>query len=241
MGLLNILSPVFGAIDDTVAPVLPATIRMALWAVILAVGTMLLYKVLSPQTRIGTAKREAREARRRLNSFDGEFADAGPLIRDQFSTAFKHIGLVVPGTIIAILPLLCFLVWADNHFDYNLPADGAAVHVTTEPADASGINAHWAADQRPPAVILDSQGSAPQTYRMTAPVPVITKHGTWNWLMGNPLGYLPDNSPVDAVKIALPEREFIHFGPSWMRGWLAVFIPVMFIVSLLMFKWAKIE
>ncbi|AWN14420.1 hypothetical protein [Salinisphaera sp. LB1] len=241
MGLFNILSPVFAAIDGAAALVLPTTLRLALWAAILAVGTMLLYKALSPQARIGTAKREAREARRKLNSFDGEFADAGPLIRDQFLTAFKHIGLVVPGTIIAVLPLLCFLVWADNHFDYSLPAHGSAPDVATVPAGASGVSAHWDAGQTPPAVSLGGNGATPRSYPMTAPVPIITKHGAWNWLVGNPLGYLPDDSPVEAVRIALPEREFIHFGPSWMRGWLAVFIPVMFIVSLLMFKWAKIE
>ncbi|MES1936486.1 hypothetical protein [Salinisphaera hydrothermalis] len=241
MGLFNILSPVFDVVDGAAASVLPATLRLALWAAVLAIGTMLLYKVLSPQARIGVAKREAREARRKLNSFDGEFADAGPLIRDQFASAFKHIGLVVPGTIIAILPLLCFLVWADNHFDYNLPTNGTTPTVATVPASASGANAHWDGSHNPPAVSVTTVGHATQAYPMTAPVPIITKYSAWNWLVGNPLGYLPDDSPIDAVRIDLPEREFIHVGPSWMRGWLAVFIPVMFIVSLLMFKWARIE
>lgn len=241
MGFFNILSPVFGAIDGAVVSVLPATARLALWAVILAVGTMLLYKALSPQAKIGTAKREAREARRKLNSFDGEFADAGPLIRDQFSTAFKHIGLVVPGTIIAVLPLLCFLVWADNHFGHDMPAANTTPRLLTVPAGAHGVSTRWDGSRKPPAVTVGGHDSVIHAYPMRAPVPVITKHSAWNWLVGNPLGYLPDDSPIDVVRIDLPEREFIHFGPSWMRGWLAVFIPVMFIVSLLMYKWAKVE
>lgn len=241
MGLFNILSPVFSAVDGAVAPLLPATVRMALWAAILAVGTMLLYKVLSPQTRIGRAKREAREARRKLNSFDGEFADAGPLIRDQFATAFKHIGLVVPGTFIAILPLLCFLVWADNYFGHDMPNPGATPHVATVPAGQPDTQVRWNNAGNPPSISVGNKAAAARSYPMTAPVPVITKYSAWNWLVGNPLGYLPDDSPIQAVRIDLPEREFIHVGPQWMRGWLAVFIPVMFIVSLLMFKWAKIE
>lgn len=242
MGLFNILSPIYDAIDGAVAPVLPAAARLALWAAILAVGTMLLYKALSPQARIGTAKREAREARRKLNSFDGEFADAGPLIRDQFVTAFKHIGLVVPGTFIAILPLLCFLVWADNHFGHELPHGGTSTpRVFTVPPGEHSVNARWDSSHNPPAVTVEGNGPNARSYPVSAPIPVITKHSTWNWLVGNPLGYLPDDSPIDAVRIDLPGREFIHFGPAWMRGWLAVFIPVMFIVSLLMFKWAKIE
>lgn len=239
MGLLDILSPVFSLLDEAGASLLPASVRLAIWAAVLAVGTMLLYKVLSPQHRIGVAKREAREARRKLNSFDGEFADAGPLIKNQFVTAFKHIGLVVPGTIVAILPLLCFLVWADNNFDYRMPANSQTPVVTTQPADITDVGVAWQA--QPPAVTVTARGQTPKAYELTAPVPVIAKHSSWNWLIGNPLGYLPDNSQVDLVHIALPEREFITVGPSWVRGWLGVFIPVMFIVSLLMFKWAKIE
>lgn len=240
MGVLDLLSPIFSLIDGAGASLLPASIRLALWAAVLAVGTMLLYKALSPQHRIGVAKREAREARRVLNSFDGEFADAGPLIKNQFTTAFRHIGLVVPGTIIAILPLLCFLVWADNHFGYYLPDDGQTPSVTAQPADLANAGVGWQASQ-PPAVTVTAKDQTPRVYQLTAPVPVIAKQSSWNWLIGNPLGYLPEDSPIDVVHIALRERQFIPVGPSWIRGWLGVFIPVMFIVSLLMFKWAKIE
>lgn len=241
MGLLNILSPVFGTLDGAVAPLLPAVLRIAIWATLLAVGTMLLYKILSPQARIGEAKRHARDARRRLNSFDGELADAGPLIRDQFVTAFRHIGLVIPGTFIAILPLLCFLVWADNHYGHDLPADGQSPALATIPEHANGVRLRWDAQNRPPALAFSADDNGARSYPMIAPVTIIAKHSAWNWLVGNPLGYLPDDSPVEAVRIDLPEHEFFHVGPQWMRGWLAVFIPVMFVVSLLMFKWAKIE
>lgn len=241
MGLLNIPSPVFKAVNDAVTPVLPPALRIAFWAVILAVGTMLLYKVLSPQERIGQAKRRARAARQKLNHFDGEFAEAWPLIRNQFATAFKHIGLVVPGTIVAVLPLLCFLVWADNYFGHQLPQSGQVPVISTMPRNARGMNAHWDANGNPPAVVIHHAGQINRFYPMIAPVTAITKHSTWNWLVGDPLGYLPDNSPIQAVHIRLPRREYIQFGPSWARGWLAVFIPVMFIVSLLMFKWAKVE
>lgn len=240
MGVLDLLSPLFSIVDETLAFVLPATIRLIVWAAVLAVGTMLLYKILSPQARIGVAKRRAKAARRTLNSFDGEFADAGPLIRDQFVTAFRHIGLVVPGTLVAVLPLLCFLVWADNHFDYHLPDNAQAPAITSQPANASNVDIRWQTGN-PPALTVASEDRSPTVYKLTEPVPVVAKASGWNWVIGNPLGYLPDDGPIDVVHIALPEREFISVGPSWMRGWLGVFIPVMFIVSLLMFKWAKIE
>lgn len=244
MGLFNLLSPVFSAVDAVAAPILPLAIRIALWAILLAVITLALYKGLSPQARIGRAKREAREARQALNRFDGEFADAGPLIKRQFATALRHIALVVPGTVISILPLLCFLVWADNHLAQRLPiADASLPALRWMPPDpASGWQARWQPqdDQGLAIDILDPHASQ-RTYRLVAPVSVIAHHSAWNWLVGNPLGYLPPDAPADALVFDLPRRDVLHFGPTWLRGWLGVFLPVMFVVSLLMFRIAKIE
>ena len=55
------------------------------------------------------------------------------------------------------------------------------------------------------------------------------------------MGYLPENAPVEQIRIELPVLEVVPFGPVWMHSWLFVFIPVMFIVSLAIYKWAKIE
>ena len=66
------------------------------------------------------------------------------------------------------------------------------------------------------------------------------RHG-WNWLIGNPLGYLPDNSGVERVTLTLPQPEYLPFGPGWLRHWLAVFFPIMLIVSLLTYRGANIE
>ena len=109
MALFDLPAPLFATLDAGLATVLPAVARLAVWAALAGVGTLFLYKWLSPQGRIGEAKRAAREARRALNGFDGEFGDAGPLIRDQFVTAFRHLGLVVIPTLISILPLLALL------------------------------------------------------------------------------------------------------------------------------------
>ena len=99
MGLFDLPAPLFNVLDGAMATVLPAAARLAIWAVFGAVLTMFLYKLCSPQAKIGQAKREAKAARQRLNAFDGDFADAGPLIKNQFTTAFKHVGMVVPGTL----------------------------------------------------------------------------------------------------------------------------------------------
>jgi hypothetical protein len=60
----------------------------------------------------------------------------------------------------------------------------------------------------------------------------------WNWIIGNPAGYLPDNAAVAAIEVKLPELHVVDFGPEWLRDWPATFIAVLLTVSLaLKFRW----
>lgn len=244
MGLFDLPAPLFNLLDSAMATVMPATLRLIVWALVAAVGTMLLYKLFSPQARIGQAKQDARAARRRLNEFDGDFGDAGPLIRAQFTTAFRQLGLVVPGTLLAILPLLCLLLWAETHYGQALPEAGQAPVITTQP---EGFATTWDDSTQPPHLHVASDNASAQPsgeiadITMTAPVGIVTKKPWWHWLAANPIGYLPDSAPLEQVRIALPEQHYLGFGPGWMRSWLAIFMPVMFLVSLAMYKGMRIE
>ncbi|MEG3115619.1 hypothetical protein R3F72_10840 [Salinicola sp. 4072] len=242
MGLLDLPDPIFAAIDGGMKSVLPATLRLVVWAAIAGVGTLFLYRLVSPQGRIANAKREARTARRRLNDFDGEFSDAGPLIRDQFISAFRHLGLVFLPTLVSILPLLALLTWLESHYAHALPAEGEtpSVQVTPQNSDAP-YDAQWVREDGGLRVIVSDGSSELANVAMTAPIPVIEKRQWWNWLAANPLGYLPAESPIERVAFDLPQPEYLPFGPGWMRHWLAIFFPVMTIVSLLTYRWAKIE
>lgn len=238
MGLLNLPDPIFGAIDGGMQPFLPATVRLIVWATIAGIGTLFLYRLVSPQGRIGSAKREARAARKQLNEFDGEFSDAGPLIRNQFLTAFKHLGLVFLPTLVSILPLLALLTWLESYYAHALPAAGdtPTVQVTPDTYDAQ-----WVQQDDAPHVIVSDSDSELANVAITAPIPVIEQRQWWNWLAANPLGYLPAESGVARIAFDLPEPEYLPFGPGWMRHWLAVFFPIMTIVSLITYRWAKIE
>ena len=238
MGFFDWPAPGFTALDQLMATALPDWLRLTIWAGVAAIGTMLLYKWLSPQSRIAEAKKNAREARQRLNAFDGDFADAGPLIRRQFATAFRHVGLVVPGTLLAILPLLSLLLWAETYYGHRLPPPDDPPTVRTVP---EGAETRWNGAQQPAELSVFNGPTLVAAIDMTAPGGIVTKQPWWHWLAENPLGYLPDDAPVEQVWIALPERHVLPFGPDWLRSWLAVFMPVMFVVSLLMYRWANIQ
>lgn len=241
-GLLNLPAPLFGWIDSLMATILPPTARLVVWALIGAVVSMWLYYVLTPQARIGEAKQAAAEARQRLNAFDGEFADAGPLIRAQFTTAFKHIGLLLPGTILASLPVLCLLIWMETAYGHTYPPPGGNPAITATPASAT---AQWvAADDEgdPPTLrVQDANGQVVARIEMDAPVPVIHKRQWWNWLIGNPIGYLPDPAPVQRVHIDLPSPHYLPFGPGWVRSWATLFLAVLMITSVLIHRFSRIK
>ncbi|MDW5375455.1 hypothetical protein R6258_00855 [Halomonas sp. HP20-15] len=239
MGLFDLPGPLFAAIDRAMAMALSPAWRLACWAALAGAGTLMLYKLMSPQQRIGQAKRAAREARQRLNAFDGELSEAGPLIRAQFVAAFRHLGLVIPGTLLSILPLLALLVWLDGHYARSYPVASEAPVVTTSPRH---LESRWVKlGDEPPRVQVSRGGELLAEVLVSSPVPIVEHRHWWNWLFANPLGYLPADSGIERIEIAFPEREYLAYGPGWMRSWLTIFFPVMLVVSLLMFRWAKVQ
>lgn len=51
----------------------------------------------------------------------------------------------------------------------------------------------------------------------------------------NPLGYLPAGGGVETIHIALPARQYLGFGPGWLRGWMfSLFLT--FLLSSVVFK-----
>ena len=61
---------------------------------------------------------------------------------------------------------------------------------------------------------------------------IVHKRRWWNWLLGNEAGYLPETWTADAVRFALPAREILPFGPSWVRGWTFTYFVSLLVVSL---------
>jgi hypothetical protein len=111
---LDFPAPVFAAVDGLMAKVLPPALRLALWALFAAIVTMELYRLLSPQARIFELKLRFAEKKQALDSFDGEFEDAWPMMRSMLGAAFMRVAIVLPGTLVAALPLLLLLVWIDR-------------------------------------------------------------------------------------------------------------------------------
>ena len=90
--------------------------------------------------------------------------------------------------------------------------------------------------------VADAQGriwSHPVTGRR--PPVVVRKALWWNWLYGNPAGYLRADSDLQEISLAVPSLEVVGAGPSWLRGWEGVFFASTIVASLVVKRLARID
>lgn len=241
MGLLDLPAPLFTWLDGLLAAGLATTARLVFWGATAGLVSMLLYKAVSPQARIADERRRIRQARRALDEFDGEFADAGPLISGLLRLALAQVGRVAWPAVLASLPLLALLVWLSTAYGHAYPGPGATPELAVSP---SQLSASWVPGTRtaPPRVtVRGPDRSAVVDVPLAAPVPVLHKRRWWNALLGNPAGYLPDTAAVDSIRIGLPRITYLPVGPEWARGWELVFFGSLLVVSLLVKRAFRIE
>jgi hypothetical protein len=231
LGFFDLPAPLLQWVDDRLTSVVSAPLSIAMWAVFGGIVCLELYRVVSPQQRIGQIKRDAKAAQARLSTYDGEMEGAWPLMKSMLGLSLKRVGIVIPATLLAAYPIVALLVWMSSAYGHVFPAPGAPVAVET----ASPLEGRWIGGDSgaPPRVEARApDGAVILELPLAAAVPVLHKRVWWNRLMENPAGYLPDDAPVDEIRIGLPRRELHAVGPQWLRGWEAIFLPVLFVAAL---------
>jgi hypothetical protein len=231
LGLFDLPAPLLQWIDDRVSGVLPAPVSIAAWAALAGIVCLEVYRVTSPQKRISRIKQEAKAAQQELSSYDGEMDGVWPLMKTMLSLSLKRVGIVIPATLLSAYPVVALLVWMSGAYGYVFPARGEQVAVDV----AAPLEGRWLESGigEPPHVQARQPGGAVVLeLPLIAAVPILHKRQWWNWLMENPAGYVPDEAPVDALRIDLSRRELHAIGPSWMRGWEVIFLPVLFVAAL---------
>lgn len=242
MGFFDIPSPIFSWFDTVVlSAVLSPMLKLAFWGIVGSVISMGLYVLLSSQEKLSQLKIEVATTRKELNDYDGEFSGAWKLISKSLKLSGKQIGLTLVPAVLASLPVLFLLVWLGTAYNYNLPTAGETVEITISPAsEAIQWNANkiedgkwqltWPIDNKQ---LIDSKGNNIITFPMTEAIPILHKWQWWNSLFGNPLGYIPDNSPLEQIDIALPQNEYITIGPDWLHSVEIVFLLFVAICSII--------
>lgn len=240
MGLLNLPQPLFSWLDQALASVLPPAVRLLLWAFLGALLAMEIYRLLSPQHRIAALKQDFRAAQRRLNAYDGPFDEAWPLITRPLTLALRRVGLVLPATLAASLPLLLIILWLDASYSHRFPDALETVQVEVHGSDYTGVLRADTSD-RPQLLLRNPEDGVIMQLPVKAPIPQLHKRQGWNLLLGNPAGYLPPYAPTEEVTLALPRREILPLGPDWLRGWEPLFFAAMILFALLLKRVRGIE
>lgn len=251
MGLFDIPAPLFLFVDNSIG-FLPALLRLLIWGVLGGVLSILCYGLLSPQKRISEVKVALRKAQGLLASSDDSFAELWSLITRTLSLSLKHLMLVFIPALLSSLPLIFLLVWASSHYGYELPKPGERVSATIYPESAAQ-RLVWAANAGSAELdgstwifswpaeagslqLSDDDGNVLIEIPPAVAIPQIHQRTGWNNWLGNPLGYLPQRSPVESIILDLPEKHFLSVGPAWFRGWMAIFfMSAMF--SAVISKW----
>lgn len=249
MGLFDLPAPLFTEVDGVLGTFLPPLLRLLLWGILAGLLTMLAYRRLSNQDRIGELKAAQKERQKQIAEFDGEMEDLLPLIFGTLRLGFRQLGLAIGPALLATIPVLFLVAWVAGAFGYHQPEPGAPVTIEIEPAAGAvsfqptatasrqdkGWQLSWPA--RGQTIDLQSGPTVLLTLPTDNPVPIIHQKQWWNTLFGNPIGYLPDAQDIEAIHIGLPAQEFISAGPGWIRGWMFSFF-LTFLLASIAFKLA---
>jgi hypothetical protein len=250
LGLLDLPAPMLDGLDAALRMAhLPEVARVALYATGCGWLSMWLYRCFSDQPRLHELRADITRTQRELATQDGEFKELSRLVRRNLALTLRQLGLTARPAMLASLPLLFVLPWLSNTFAVAPPA--GTIHVCADPPSAAA-GLHWT----PAATAVDAgcwnvdladggqirlqgiQGATLLVLPQTPQSTYIHKFTMFNWLIGNPDGYLPDGAPLQRLMLDLPARQLIGWGPVWLRGWEAWFFSTLMAVSVaLKIRW----
>ncbi|MEZ5456614.1 MAG: hypothetical protein R3F04_10980 [Lysobacteraceae bacterium] len=253
--LLDWPAPLWSAIDVGLQALhFPGGIRVAVYGALSGWLCMAFYRRFSKQSELSALGAQTAALRRELSGYDGPFDGLMVRVRQLLRLSGRHLRLSFVPALLAGLPLLWVMPWLSNQFGAQWPQPGTRVELRPEAMTVaagglswSGGEVSWDAESSVWLVDWPRAGAEPISLRqgertllqlpMPAPSSVVhIREPLLNRLIGNPAGYLPDDAPLSAVHINLPEQTLLPFGPGWLRGWLATYLAAVFAVSLWL-KW----
>ncbi len=253
--LLDWPAPLWSAMDSALQTLmLPGGLRIVIYGALSGWLCMALYRRYSRQSELAALGEQTAALRRELAGYDGPFDGLMQRVRQLLRLSGRHLRLSFVPALLAGLPLLWVMPWLSNQFGAQWPQPGMLIELRPEGMSVAPERLQWASS----AVRWDAErgawtvawpaadaGPIPLQHGdrtlfslpMSAPSGVVhIREPLLNRLIGNPAGYLPDDAPLSALHISLPEQAFLPFGPDWLRGWLTLYLGAVFAVSLWL-KW----
>jgi hypothetical protein len=244
--LFDLLSPLLSRLDHVLSDslALAPVWRIAVFAALGSVVSMLLFKRLSNQDELATLKQEIKAVQKELV---GDRGDLKKVLLQNLKLTGRQLWLSFWPALLAAIPVLFLLAFSSNQFGVESASPGSRVYVTPtdlqgSPAEYAwlGVNAQWDARKKawtfyqpePGQTASLMLGDQQQLSLPTAvPTRVIHSKLWWNYLIANPAGYLDANAAIGRLEINAPPQVIINWGPGWMRGWLFAFMLFLVLFS----------
>jgi hypothetical protein len=236
VGLFDLPGPLFSIADRGLRAVLPRWGCLVAWGILAGGASMMIYRAVSPQKRIEEIKLAADQAQAAMRGYDGDFEGLLPLARRSLGLAMLHLALAFGPAIAASMPALFLIAYLDGAYGYSSPTPGTvvAIHITPHRAPvawnpvaaangADGVfTVRWPVATAP-VIVASARGVTLASFPLRQPVPELHKFTVWNWLYGNPAGYIPASANVSAISLDVAPSRYLPIGPGWLRGWESVF------------------
>jgi hypothetical protein len=236
VGLFDLPGPLFSLADRPLRALLPQWGCLVAWGILAGSASMTIYRVVSPQKRIEEIKQAAEQAQIAMRGYDGDFEGLLPLARRSLGLAMLHLALALGPAIAASLPALFLIAYLDQAYGYSTPRPGAVVGVRITPHRApvawNPVSAANGGDgffmvrwpvAAAPVTVSSASGVRLASFPLRQPIPELRKFTAWNWLYGNPAGYIPASTNVDSITLDVAPTSYLPAGPEWLRGWETVF------------------
>lgn len=243
----------FDGIQSALSVYASDVVIILFWALVLSVISMLIYKLTSPQKRLRILKEEQKEIQQLMKDDEVMEEQAISLAGKLLKVSFRRVCLTCLPAVLSGIPILLMWGFLSYNFDRETPQAGDVISMNISPAvegvyvnnqflapDNKGeIAVNWPSEGN--LMMGDRQGHEIFDVNRSKPEYFINKWKWWNVIIPSPYGYIGKNANVDMIWINLPMKEYLTFGPWWLRSWFVVFVLGMITFSLLIKYTFKIE
>jgi len=248
MAFFDILTPVLSLFDDMIEPFTNAFIRLVFWAGIAASISSVIFKKLSNPKKISALKVKLKIMQDQLNQHEGEFTELKKLAINTIKLSMERMVLTFIPALLASVPVIFLLTYLSNRYELQQPTAQEVVPITInwENLDTNNtvsvFNGNVLIKREDVRSIIWPEKD--QVFRLIdnttnlevlmfpSPISsVIHKKQWWNSLIGNPAGYLDEDSQITNIQFNYQQQEIISFGPKWIRGWLFIFFFMTLVFS----------
>lgn len=225
--MINVMFPLFNAIDGLLAALLPPLARICLWGAVAGALSVAIYALLSPQNKIAEYKEQLRKYRRELMSNeDLDFREYMAVSKKNLKTSMLFFSSAIGPALASAVPVIVLLLYFHTALGYVAPESLSV--------DAPGSDMKLQLKRTPEKVkVLDSNDRLIYSGDpLHPPVPSVSKQRWWNVLLENPAGYIRDEVKVDELRFNSARRIYLEFMPGWGQGVEFPYFLLVFITAL---------